>query len=94
MGDQTVWKYRMDVGVRTQHEIPAGARFAAFAVHDFDYAGPVFEAWFIVDPTADVETRTFWIRATGEPFNGRYLGTVRHAPTMTVWHLTEEPTDG
>lgn len=84
-----VWKYRMDLQTRVHHEMPVGARFVAFMVRE-NLHGPIFEAWFLVDPDAETGVRSFRIRATGEPFDGDYLATCRHGRTLTVWHLTEE----
>lgn len=80
-----VWKYRM---LRQQEAfgIPVGA--ILLHVHEQDGIPCV---WMRVDPSANVEQRTFLVVGTGHQFSARYLylGTA-HCGSL-VWHVFEVP---
>ena len=60
-------------GEPSKLDLPAGARFLRVAAQSHS---PVL--WFLVDPTAPVVARAFWVVATGQPLDreGTYCGTI------------------
>lgn len=79
----SVWKYT--IGPFNVVQMPHGATFRHFGMQ-----GDVPTAWFEVDTTRHVQTRTFQVFGTGHsiPANAEYLGTTMMDDPY-VWHLYE-----
>ena len=88
---RTIWKYKLDMAVVTEVEMPEGAN-----VLQFQNQGGAMTFWAAVDTEAATEKRTFRVVGTGQPipdvtgFEMRYMGTVQCG--IYVWHIFEEAT--
>ncbi len=85
----TVWKYTLPVSGRIELNIPAGAKLLCVQMQ-FDRLC----MWALVDPTAPISTRCFWIVGTGHELlsaPGAYVGTFQINGGALVFHVFEEP---
>lgn len=82
MADAVIFKYPLGEypGPCTQ-AMPESAQ----VVH-VGQQGGVVVVWALVDPDAPKREVTLRVVATGEPFDGYYLGTVQ-MPNGLVWHV-------
>lgn len=91
---RAVYKYAVpQPGDSIAHEMPRGAEFVHVGLQEHEMF-PV-QAWFLVDPQEpESEERVLGLAATGQPFeDARYLGTVIHDRSRTVWHLLERASE-
>lgn len=87
---KVIYKYSVaGPGGTSQHSLPVNAEFVHVGIQPHE-AFPV-QAWYLLDPFANEHwhMRTLMLVATGQNFEGDYLGTIVDNPTHTVWHLIE-----
>lgn len=83
----TIWKYELPVADDFSLPLPRFARFLSAQLQ-----GGVPMAWFMVDPSADVEPRHFALYGTGNPIPASratfpFLATIQAG--RFVWQLFE-----
>ena len=85
-----IWKYQIGTKIVTdntvQVDMPKGAEIICVQAQR-----EIPCVWALVDPEAQLETRYFYIAATGDdvPGGGRYVGTVFQHDGAYVWHIFE-----
>lgn len=86
---RTIYKFQIKPSREIEIEMPKGAEFLSCA-EQFESPDASFQAWFMVDKSAENELRRFRVVGTGHPIEGpgyRYLGTAVAMSGDLVWHL-------
>lgn len=91
MGDRTIWKFPLGLGVVTTLAIPRAATVRLTAL---DSASGRPAIWIEMDPEAERADRSFVIYGTGHPIKGDgghpydiHVGSL--IDEMFVWHIYE-----
>ncbi len=95
---RVIFKYSLSISDQVLLYLPEGAEVLSVQGQEDQLV-----LWAIVDPSQNVEPRSFSVYGTGNPFqsdNARYIGTAQVQvlpgveatnPMMGVWHVFEEP---
>lgn len=87
MNEMTIWKYHLVRKGAIDIQIPKGARVLTIQTQ-----GDLPCLWILVNPSNELETRTFEVMHTGEIFNLdglHYIGTYQLFSESEVCHLFE-----
>lgn len=85
---RAVWKYPLEIADRQQIVMPRGARILSVQIQRIHLA-----LWALVDPTAEVVTRTILMCGTGKlivfdrAYQHNFIATVQDGDF--VWHFFE-----
>lgn len=87
-----VYKYKLEFGRLTRHEMPIGAEILTVQQDQKDMS---IQMWALVDPNAKTEERTFELYETGNDINydmgvsRSYIATYQYQKGQFVGHVFE-----
>jgi hypothetical protein len=84
---KTIWKFAFKITDQVNFHMPAGAEILTVQMQ---IGEPCL--WALVDPEAERETRTIFIRGTGHPADrlGRYISTFQVDGGALIFHAFEQ----
>jgi hypothetical protein len=84
---RTIWKYEVEITDEVALQMPAGAEVLRHV--EVNERHRSLWVWAIVNPSAHLALRTFFVCGTGNPMPpvGEHVGTVMDG--LLVWHVFE-----